>query len=139
MMSPPSSRLVLSRIAISLLFCTMGVLHFVSPDAFLKVMPPVFPAPYALVLISGVFEFLGGAGVLIPRLRRAAGLGLIALLIAVYPVNIYMFWRQVQTHAWDLTSTGLMVPLPLQFVLIWWIVSACQLTRKPRPSATGMT
>ena len=138
-MSSHSSRLVVSRMALALLFCTMGVLHFARPDPFLKVMPPIFPAPYALVLISGMFEFLGGAGVLIPRLRRAAGIGLIALLIAVYPVNIFMFWRQVQTHAWDWTSMVLLVRLPLQFVLIWWIVSACQLTRKPRPSASGMT
>ena len=122
-----------------MLFCGMGVLHFVKPEPFLKVMPPFLPVPYTLVLISGFFEFLGGAGVLIPSVRRAAGIGLIALLLAVFPVNIYMFLRQVQTHPWDFTSTVLLVRLPLQFMLIWWIVSACRLTRKPRPSESKMT
>jgi uncharacterized membrane protein len=84
-------------------------------------MPPVFPVPYALVLFSGVCEFLGGVGMLIPAVRRPAGIGLIALLIVVYPVNIYMFQRQVQTHAWDVTSLVLLLRLPLQFVLIWWV------------------
>ena len=137
----PSSavRLALSRTLIALLFSAMGVMHFVTPEPFMKVMPSMLPAPYALVLVSGVFEILGGIGVLISRVRRAAGIGLIALLAAVYPVNITMFWRQVQTHPWDITSTVLLLRLPLQFVLIWWIVSACQLTRKPRPSASGMT
>jgi uncharacterized membrane protein len=130
-MSSRDSRLSLSRFLIALLFCGMGVLHFAKPEPFLKVMPPFLPFPYALVLISGACEFLGGAGVLIPRVRRMAGIGLIALLIAVFPVNIYMFWRQVQTHSWDMTSTVLLVRLPLQFVLIGWIVSACKLTRKP--------
>ena len=129
-----TSRLSLSRILIALLFCGMGVLHFAKPEPFLNVMPPLFPAPYALVLISGVFEMLGGVGVLIPRVRRAAGIGLIALLIAVYPVNIFMFWRQAQSHAWDLTSTVLLIRLPLQFLLIWWVVFACHLKRQPKES-----
>jgi uncharacterized membrane protein len=130
-MSSKSSRLSLSLILIALLFCGMGVLHFAKPEPFLKVMPPFLPFPYALVLISGACEFLGGVGVLIPRVRRMAGIGLIALLIAVFPANIYMFLQHVQTHAWDFKAAVLLVRLPLQFVLIWWIVSACRLTRKP--------
>ena len=130
-MTSRTSRLALSRSLLALLFCGMGVLHLVLPGPFLKVMPPIFPYPYALVIISGVCELMGGAGVWIPRVRRAAGIGLIALLVAVYPVNIYMFQRQVQTHGWDVLSWVYLLRLPLQFVLIWWIVSACQLTRKP--------
>jgi uncharacterized membrane protein len=120
-MLSPSARLVLSRSLLALLFCSMGVLHLVVPGPFLRVMPPIFPYPYALVIISGIFEILGGMGVLIKRVRRLAGIGLISLLTAVYPVNIYMFQHQIQTHAWDLWSAVLLVRLPLQFAMIWWV------------------
>lgn len=120
-MLSPSVRIALSRTLIALLFCGMGVLHFVVPGPFLKVMPPFLPSPYALVLISGFFEILGGVGVLLPPVRRAAGIGLIALLIAVFPANIYMFQQHVQAHAWDLGAIVLLLRLPLQFVLIRWV------------------
>ncbi len=126
-----SARLALSRSLLTLLFCGMGVMHLVLPGPFLKVMPPIFPYPYSLVIISGICELMGGVGIWIPRVRRAAGIGLIGLLIAVYPVNIYMFLRQVQTHGWDAMAWVFLLRLPLQFALIWWIVSALQLTRKP--------
>lgn len=128
-----SLRLTLSRSLIALVFCGMGVLHFVKPEPFLKVMPAVFPYPYALVLISGCFEFLGGAGVLIPLVRRAAGFGLIALLIVVFPVNISMFLRHVQTHAWDVNGMVLLLRLPLQFVMIWWVHNST----RPAPSQSA--
>lgn len=134
-MPSPAVRLALSRTLIALLFCAMGVLHFVTPEPFMKVMPSMLPAPYALVLVSGVFEILGGLGVLISRVRCAAGIGLIALLAAVYPVNITMFWRQVQTHPWDITSTVLLLRLPLQFVLIWWVYQSTRPT--PAPAVSG--
>jgi len=126
MLSPPV-RLALSRNLIALLFCSMGVLHLVVPAPFLRVMPPIFPFPYVLVIISGIFEFLGGVGVLMERVRRMVGIGLIALLIVVYPVNIYMFLHQIQTHVWDLWSTALLVRLPLQFVMIWWVYRSAYL------------
>jgi uncharacterized membrane protein len=71
-------------------FVAAGIFHFVKPDFYIKIVPPYFPAPDLLVVLSGMAEIAGGLGLLIPRFRRAAGYGLIALLIAVYPANIYM-------------------------------------------------
>src|SRR5438067_429708 len=71
-------------------FVGAGVNHFVKPAFYASIVPPAFPAPAAMVAISGVCEIAGGLGLLVPALRRAAGYGLIALLIAVFPANVYM-------------------------------------------------
>ena len=71
-------------------FINIGINHFVNPDFYLSIMPPAFPMHAEAVYVSGFFEVLGGICVLIPRLRKIAGWGLVALLVAVYPANIYM-------------------------------------------------
>ena len=71
-------------------FIYFGVDHFINPDFYLSIMPPSFPLHEEAVYISGFFEIVGGVGVLIPRFRKIAGWGLVVLLIAVYPANIYM-------------------------------------------------
>ena len=111
--------LTLGLLAIA--FISVGVLHFTNEEFFVSIMPPYLPWHRALVYISGIFEILGGAGMLIPSLRRAAGWGLIALMIAVYPANIHMAMNPEQFP--DMTPTALYLRLPMQFVMIavvWW-------------------
>jgi uncharacterized membrane protein len=67
----------------------------------MRIMPPYVPYPRTMVLISGVFELLGGIGVLIPVTRRAAGIGLFVLTIAVTPANVYMMQHAEQFN-WPL-------------------------------------
>src|SRR5437868_2924630 len=71
-------------------FIAAGVNHFVKPEFYRAIVPPGFPAPAELVAFSGVAEVAGGVGLLVGRLRRAAGWGLIALLVAVFPANVFM-------------------------------------------------
>ena len=130
-------RAQISRGFIALIFCTAGVLHFVAPRQYAGVIPPMLPNPYLLVAVSGAFEILGGIGILVPRVRRLAGAGLIALLFAVYPANIYMFTRQLQAHGWSFTTLLLFLRLPLQFVLIWWVFQACLGTKPLRLGSNG--
>ncbi len=108
---------------IGVLFVAAGGLHFARPNMYEAIMPPFIPAHRELVLISGFFEILGGAGVMLPQTRVAAGWGLIALLIAVFPANIYMAadakFERIAPR-W-----GLIARLPLQFALMWWIYAAC--------------
>jgi uncharacterized membrane protein len=111
----------LLRIPLAALFVTAGVLHFRIPDGFAQAVPPYLPSPLALVYISGVFEILGGVGLLIPRLRRAAGWGLIALLIAVFPANLHMALNDVQPPNFHVPTWALWARLPLQGVLIAWV------------------
>ena len=75
---------------LGLLFVAAGVNHFARPEFYVRIMPPYLRWHYELVLISGVFEVIGGIGLLVPRLQRAAAWGLIALLVAVFPANLHM-------------------------------------------------
>jgi uncharacterized membrane protein len=118
------------RIALFLLalfFVFAGVTHFTRPEFFTAIVPPALPAPLALVYVSGVFEILGGLGVLWPATRAAAGVGLVALLVAVYPANLYMAWAPERFVAQGTPLWALYARLPLQFVFIawaWWATRA---------------
>ncbi len=103
---------------LGVLFVAAGVNHFVKPDFYVKIMPPYLPWHYELVLISGVFEILGGIGLLIPYLTVPAAWGLIALLVAVFPANLHMALHPEQFP--DLPPVVLWARLPLQGVLIAW-------------------
>jgi uncharacterized membrane protein len=106
-----------------------GVFHFVETGSYLKIMPPWIPWHLAMVYISGAAEIAGGFGLLIPGLRRAAAWGLVALLIAVFPANIYMAVNNVQVTANPIPAVLLWARLPLQAVLIWWVLWASQPTQ----------
>ncbi len=115
----PLRAVALSLIAIS--FTGAGLSHFISPEFFVDIMPPYLPAHLELVYLSGVFEILGGLGVLHPKWRKAAGIGLLLLLIAVFPANIHMALHP-ELFA-ELPALALYLRLPLQGViawLVWW-------------------
>jgi uncharacterized membrane protein len=99
-------------------FTFAGVMHFINVAFYVSIVPPHLPHPLALVYISGIFESLGGVGLLVPKCRRFAGNGLILLLLAVFPANIYMFTESLQTQGMSLPTILLALRLPLQFVLI---------------------
>ena len=82
------------KVLLSALMIFAGVMHFVRADFFLKAMPPYLPFHLELVYLSGVFEFVFGVMLLIPKFSRVAAWGIIALLIAVFPANIYVYQHQ---------------------------------------------
>jgi uncharacterized membrane protein len=106
----------------SVLYVVAGALHFVKTDAYLKIMPPYIPWHLAMVRISGVCEILGGLGLLLPQTRRAAAWGLIALLIAVFPANVYMATNPIEAGAASIAPILRCGRLPLQVVLGWWLM-----------------
>ncbi len=99
-----------------------GLAHFVFTEAELRIVPPWVPWPLAAVLVSGAFELLGAAGLLLRATRRWAAWGLFALTIAVTPANLHML-----AHAGDFPSVPhwlLVARLPLQvalLVLLGWV------------------
>ena len=108
-------------------FVGIGVYHFINPTAFRRIVPPGFPSPTALVAISGFFEVVGGLGLLYRPLRRTAGWGLIALLIAVFPANIYMVVDPQRSADSSIPLWLLWLRLPLQGVIVacvWWVALA---------------
>lgn len=111
-------------------FFVGGIAHFALTATEMRIVPPWMPWPREAVLISGVFELLGAAGLLWRRTRRAAGWGLFVLTLAVTPAHFYMLERP------DLFASvpywALIVRLPIQvalLALIWWS------TRPVNPSA----
>lgn len=114
-----------------------GLNHFRDPGFYLPMMPPFLPWPRELVWLSGAAEVTLGIAVLIPRLRRLAAWGVIALLLAVFPANLYVAFENVPIGG---RSEGLglanWLRLPFQALFIAW---AWWYTRPdaPREAAGG--
>lgn len=108
----------IGRMLVFVLFVVGGVLHFVAADTEVRLVPPYIPWPYAAVWLSGALELMGAGGVLNAKTRRAAGIGLCALTIAVTPVHIYMLQ---QPGLFDIPYWALIARLPLQGALLWLI------------------
>ena len=106
------------RWLLGLLLIAAGVNHFARPEFYTGIMPPYLPWPAELVFISGVCEVVLGAALLIPRLRRAAAWGIIALLIAVFPANVHMAVNADQYRRFP--EVLLWARLPVQVLLIAW-------------------
>ncbi len=102
----------------SLLYIAAGTNHFLHPAMYLGIMPPYLPWPAALVNISGVAEILLGLLLLPLATRRLAAIGIIFLLIAVFPANVQMAINYAHEHNPNLWLS--IVRLPLQIVLVWW-------------------
>jgi uncharacterized membrane protein len=109
------------RTLTGLTFVTAGLLHFRAPQVYERIMPPYLPLHRELVLLSGAFEVLGGLGMFPERTRRAAGIGLILLLIAAWPANVQMLLdaRAAGKPCWWVTL--LWLRLPMQPALMWWV------------------
>ena len=105
-------------------YVVAGVLHFVVPELYVQIIPPVFPAALALVYLSGLAEIAVGIGLLIPRTRRYAAWATVALLVAIFPANVYMATHGVVIEGMpgggDPSTLVRWGRLPLQGVLILW-------------------
>lgn len=113
---------------LALLFFFTGVMHFVHTETFMQVMPSYLSMHRELVLISGFFEIAGAVGLLIPALRRLAAIGLVTLLLAVFPANIEMSVRsEYFAELFHVPPWLFFVRLPLQIVLIYWVLQATKI------------
>ena len=101
-----------------LFYVGAGLNHFWHPEFYLKMMPPALPWPSALQLLAGAAEVLLGLGLIPARTRQLAAWGLIALLIAVFPANIYL---AMHPELMPGTSPAMQwIRLPFQFLFLWW-------------------
>lgn len=99
------------------LYVFAGVMHFIKPDNYMAIMPPYIPLHSQMVFWSGVAEVVLGIGLVFPATRSWAAIGLIVLLIAVFPANLYMATSEkfVALPRWFVWGR-----LPVQGLLIWW-------------------
>lgn len=109
------------------MFILAGILHFLYPGKYQKVMPAYIPNHKAMVFWSGVAEVAGGIGIMIPMLQNASGWGLILLLVAVFPANIEMFVKTYRSKKRPILTILLFLRLPIQFWLIYWVFTAAGL------------
>ena len=109
---------VILKYILAIFFVLAGSNHFRVPDSYVKIVPPYLPFHLLLVYVSGFFEIVLGVALLVPRYKRMAAWGLIALLVAVFPANIHMV---VNPEAFPAYSPAMLwARLPLQAVLVIW-------------------
>ena len=123
--TPPSS--TRRRVGLAIVFLWFfigGIAHFALTGTEMRIVPPWVPWPREAVLVSGVFELLGAAGLLWRPTRRAAGWGLFALTLAVTPAHIYMLQRPELFPS--VPYWALLARLPLQVALLALIVWSTQ-------------
>ncbi len=104
----------------ALLYIAAGINHFVNPKFYLKIIPPLLPFPKMINWVSGLLEIILGVGLLLSDFRSQAAWGLIILLIAIFPANMYHFMKGWRKKKMVLV---LALRLPLQVLLIWWAYS----------------
>ena len=102
----------------ALLYIGAGINHFRKPGMYIRIIPPVFKNPELLNILSGATEIILGLLLTLPFTTHFAAWGIIALLIAIFPANLYMF--QNKKAGFGLPLWILFVRLPLQIVLIYW-------------------
>ncbi len=94
-----------------------GISHFRKPRFFLSITPKWVPAPEKVNILVGIIEILLGIGLIIPVTRTIAAYGVIALLIAVFPANLFHHQKARKKGKLVIPT---MIRLPLQLLLIWW-------------------
>ena len=103
----------------SIFYVIVGIKHFFEPEYFLNIVPPYLPYHIELVYMSGLFEILFGLLILFPKYRYYGAIGLILLLVAVFPANIYLAQSKEAQEAIGATQEIATWRLPIQGVLIW--------------------
>lgn len=102
------------------LYIFAGISHFRKPKLFLKITPKWVPSPEKVNIFVGIVEIVLGIGLLFSSTRYYAVLGIIALLVAVFPANLYHF-QQARKKGKLVIPT--LIRLPIQIVLIYWAYS----------------
>ena len=95
-----------------------GLMHFIKPKVYVKVMPDFMPRPKLLVYLSGIAEIVLGVALLFSNLKNWAIIGIVAMLIVFMIVHINML--RGGKHAAGAPMWILILRIPIQAVLVWW-------------------
>jgi uncharacterized membrane protein len=111
-----------ARYALAVMFLFTGMAHFNKMKHDLaRMVPQIFPYPLAIIYVTGVLEFLGAAGLALPKFHFAAGICLIVLLIAMFPANVKAASEELLLRGKPATQLWLRLPMQLLFIgLLWW-------------------
>jgi len=118
--------MTVSSFVMGAVYVLAGIMHLARPDIYRPIMPPYLPAPDALIFVSGLAQITLGLLVTRPRTRRFAAWGIVALLVAVFPANLYMY--QIRDTLWPMIPAALLaLRLPLQAALMYWAYRVAQM------------
>ena len=109
-----------------------GVLHLVAPAPYERLIPPFLPSPRAWVYGSGVVELACAAAVVVPRTRARGALATAALLVAVFPGNVYLALAPGDVPRWLAIAR---LPLQVPLVLWAWLVRAGSVSSRAGPGS----
>ncbi len=119
-MTRPIVKIILRWLA-TIFFLIAGAMHFVIPEFYLAMMPPFIPFQSFFVVLTGIAEMAGGVGLQIPKLRKLTGLLMIAMLVAIFPANIYVAIAQPALPDITYSSGSMWWRLLLQPLFIAWV------------------
>ena len=121
----------LMRVILAAFYLLAGIVHIRAPGGFLKIVPPFVPWPETVVFLTGLCEIAGAVGLFIPALRKAAGWGLVAYAVCVFPANIYQAIYMIPVpplpNSWWYHGPRMV----LQPIIIWWTLYASHITSWP--------
>jgi len=120
------------RWLLAILYIGFGVLHLSKPHGFLAIMPPAVPHPLLVVLFTGACEVAGGLGLLIPWTRKAAGIGLAAYAVCVFPANLHHALSGVHIPGLPSSWWYHAPRLAFQPAFVWWALYAGGMLRRRR-------
>ena len=129
--APQSLPRRLARWMLALAYLVAGIAHLRSPAGFIAITPDWVPGPETVVLLTGLAEIAGATGLMIPRLRRAAGIGLALYALCVWPANFNHALNDIALGGKHLSWWYHGPRLALQPVIIWWALWAGGVTDWP--------
>lgn len=104
--------------SMAIMYILAGIMHFIKPKAYLRIMPRFLPAPKILVYLSGAAEIILGFALFFESLRNIAIIGIVLMLIVFLLVHFNML--RGKKEAAGIPKWILILRIPIQFVLIWW-------------------
>jgi uncharacterized membrane protein len=107
------------RVALAAMFLFAASGRLAAPEGLLQMIPEGLPFRREALYLSGLFEALGGLGLLVPRLRSLAGWGLATLMVVVFPANVNVAINGLQIEGFQGAAIYQWLRLPVQIVLIW--------------------
>lgn len=121
----------IARWVLAAAYALAGIAHLTRPAGFLAITPDWVPEPAAVIALTGIAELAGAAGLMIPPLRRAAGIGLALYALCVWPANINHALNDIPLGGEHLSWWYHGPRLALQPVIIWWALWAGGVTDWP--------
>lgn len=102
----------------SLLYVIVGVKHFTNTDFFVTIVPPIINCKEEVVLVSGLIEVIFGILLLFSQTRKLAAWGIILLLIAVFPANVYLYLSEIARETLSISKNQALYRMPFQIPLM---------------------